>query len=73
MNATASVTILVNDQPREVGPGDTLAALVGRMGLAGRAGIAAAVNDGVVPRREWENRALAAGDRVLLIQAAQGG
>ena len=36
-------------------------------------GIAVAVNDEVVPRSLWESTRLAAGDRIEVIHAVQGG
>jgi sulfur carrier protein len=73
MNATGSLTIHVNDRPREVGEGRRLADLMTELGLADRKGVAAAVNGAVVPRGGWPATTLAAGDRVLVIQATQGG
>jgi sulfur carrier protein len=72
-SAAAALRIVVNDRPRDVAAGATVADVVAGLGIAGRAGIAAAVNDEVVPRRDWAARALAGGDRVLVIQATQGG
>lgn len=65
--------IHVNDTPRELFASTTLDDLAVDLGLAGRRGVAVAVNDAVVPRAEWPARALAEGDRVLVIQATQGG
>ena len=65
--------ILLNDQPREVAPRATLAALLAELGLAERKGVAVAINDAVVPRSAWAARSLAAGDRILVIRATQGG
>ena len=65
--------ILLNDQPREVAPRATLAALLAELGLAERKGVAVAVNDAVVPRSVWAQRPLAEGERVLVIRATQGG
>ena len=65
--------IQVNDTPRELFAAITLDELALDLGLAGRRGVAVAVNDTVVPRAEWPARALAEGDRVLVIQATQGG
>ena len=70
---TAIETILVNDRPRALRPGETLAGLVADLGLAERKGVAVAVNGSVVPRLKWPARALGADDRVLVIQATQGG
>ena len=66
-------TIQVNDQTRELEAGQTLAGLVGELGLAERKGIALALNGAVAPRTDWPARTLRAGDRVLVIQATQGG
>jgi sulfur carrier protein len=73
VNSTAAIAILVNDQPREIGAQVTLLQLLADQGLAERKGIAAAVNGEVVPRSAWRARALAEGDRVLIIRATQGG
>ncbi|MGH7959788.1 MAG: sulfur carrier protein ThiS [Opitutaceae bacterium] len=67
------MTIRVNDQPRQVAHTATLLDLLGELALAGRRGVAVAVNDEVVPRSSWPQRALAEADHVLVIQAAQGG
>ena len=66
-------TIHVNDRPRDLRAGETLLGLVREMGLAERKGIALALNGAVAPRTEWPARTLRAGDRVLVIQATQGG
>jgi sulfur carrier protein len=64
--------ITVNGQPREVAAGTTLAAVVASLTRAG-SGVAAAVNDEVVPRRAWPSRRLGDGDRVEVLTAVQGG
>jgi sulfur carrier protein len=68
-----SVEIFVNDQRRALADGTVLASLLAELGLAERKGIAAALNGGVVARADWATRPLTAGDRVVVIQAAQGG
>lgn len=71
--ATEKVGIFLNDRPHELDAPATLMALLGGLGLAGRRGVAAAVNGEVVPRGLWETRALERRDRVLVIRATQGG
>jgi sulfur carrier protein len=66
------MNIFCNGEPRSVAPSSTLLQLLSELGLA-RAGVAAAVNDAVVPAARWESVLLTDGDRVLVIQAAQGG
>ncbi|MEU3524398.1 sulfur carrier protein ThiS [Streptomyces sp. NPDC038707] len=67
-----SVTISVNGEPRRVAPGTALDALVRTLTAAPR-GVAAAVNETVVPRTQWATTALAEGDRVEVLTAVQGG
>ena len=44
------MNITVNDEPRTVSAAATLETLIAELGLAGRGGLAVAVNDSVVPR-----------------------
>jgi sulfur carrier protein len=67
------MTIRLNDRERVVGDAATLEVLLGELGLAERRGVAVAVNDTVVSRSSWSTRQLVENDRVLLIQATQGG
>ena len=70
---TAGVTVTVNDEPHTLASPATLADLLRELGMAERKGLAVAVNEWVSPRSEWAAQALAPGDRVLVIQATQGG
>ncbi|GAB1335173.1 sulfur carrier protein ThiS [Streptomyces sp. E-15] len=67
-----SITVSVNGEPRRIAPGTALDALVGALTAAPR-GVAAAVNETVVPRAQWAATALAEGDRVEVLTAVQGG
>ncbi|HZP58830.1 MAG TPA: sulfur carrier protein ThiS [Opitutaceae bacterium] len=73
MNPAADSVIYVNDRPHPLAASATVLGLLGELGLAGRKGVAVALNGAVVPRAEWPVRALASTDRVLVIQATQGG
>lgn len=64
--------ILLNDEPRDT-EASTLGELLGTLGLAAEAGVAAAVDGAVVPRSVWTSTPLAPGMSVLVIRAAQGG
>ncbi|WP_282086055.1 sulfur carrier protein ThiS [Streptomyces tendae] len=66
------MNISVNGEPREVAPGTALDALVGTLTRA-PSGVAAALNETVVPRARWSATALADGDRVEILTAVQGG
>ena len=65
--------VWVNNAPHPLSGPTALAAVLEGLGIAGRKGIAAAVNGEVVPRSAWADRLLASGDRVLVIRATQGG
>ncbi|AKH81942.1 hypothetical protein AA958_06645 [Streptomyces sp. CNQ-509] len=65
-------TITVNGAPRTIAAGLTLDALVATLTAAHR-GVAAAVNEDVVPRGDWPTTILGDGDRVEILTAVQGG
>lgn len=65
--------VLVNDQPKELESGINLWQLIGILGLADAKGQAFALNNRVIPRSEFEGTSLHEGDRILIIQATQGG
>ncbi|MER7936650.1 sulfur carrier protein ThiS [Streptomyces sp. NPDC048409] len=66
------MNISVNGERRVIDPGTALDTLV-RSLTAAPSGVAAAVNETVVPRGEWPGTALAEGDRVEVLTAVQGG
>ncbi|MGW7579095.1 sulfur carrier protein ThiS [Streptomyces sp. NPDC054765] len=75
MNAatpTPAVSVSVNGEVREIPGGLTLDRLVATLSQA-TAGVAAAVNDTVVPRTQWPTTPLGDGDRVEVLTAVQGG
>ncbi|MGZ8289821.1 MAG: sulfur carrier protein ThiS [Telluria sp.] len=64
--------IEVNGEARQVAPHCTLGELVGELALSGQA-LALAVNRSVVPRQQWGERRLQAGDKVDIVRAIGGG
>ncbi|ARQ72575.1 sulfur carrier protein ThiS [Streptomyces marincola] len=66
------MAVRVNGEPRRIAAGTTLADLVAELSTA-PAGIAAAVNESVIPRGQWPDTTLAEGDRVEVLTAVQGG
>jgi sulfur carrier protein len=64
--------ILLNDQPREVPDGCTLAGLLDELALAGKP-VAVEVNLELVPRQDHADRRLAAGDRLEIVTLVGGG
>ncbi|MGN9792737.1 sulfur carrier protein ThiS [Streptomyces sp. OZ13] len=66
------VRVLVNGESRNVAAGTTLDVVVTALSAA-TSGVAAAVNEAVVPRGEWAATPLGDGDRVEILTAVQGG
>ncbi len=68
------IDITVNGKNARVDAGATVARLAREFGVGDdAAGVAVAVNESVVPKREWDSRRLAPGDVVEIIRAVQGG
>jgi len=69
---TDAMPVTVNGEHRTVEPGVSVADLVALL-AAGPKGIAVARNEDVVPRSAWADTVMQAGDRVEILDAAQGG
>ncbi|MEU9703293.1 sulfur carrier protein ThiS [Streptomyces sp. NPDC014870] len=65
-------TVSVNGEARVLAAPTTLDALVTTL-TAAPTGVAAAVNETVVPRSQWSATVLGEGDRVEVLTAVQGG
>jgi sulfur carrier protein len=70
--ATPFVSVSVNGGTREVPHGTTLDVIVASLTRA-PSGVAAALNETVVPRGQWPATAVRDGDRVEVLTAVQGG
>ncbi|MFZ3497049.1 sulfur carrier protein ThiS [Streptomyces sp. 5.8] len=66
------MTISVNGEPREIADGTMLATVVATLTAATK-GVAAALNETVVPRGQWPYTSVTDGDRVEVLTAVQGG
>ncbi|WP_394434863.1 sulfur carrier protein ThiS [Streptomyces sp. SGAir0957] len=66
------MNVTLNGEPRAVTAGTTLATLVTTLTTA-HSGVAAALNETVVPRTRWQATELNEGDRVEVLTAVQGG
>ncbi|QNP73194.1 sulfur carrier protein ThiS [Streptomyces roseirectus] len=66
------MNISVNGEVREVGAGVVLGLVVRELAPSA-SGVAAALNETVVPRAEWGSTVLREGDRVEVLTAVQGG
>ena len=65
--------IYLNDQVRPLTDNLTIDKLLTSELSISTNGLAVAVNEMVVPKSEWQNTSLQENDRVVLIQATQGG
>ncbi|GJF32977.1 thiamine biosynthesis protein ThiS [Kitasatospora sp. NE20-6] len=66
------IALTVNGEARELPAATTLAEVVAQA-CAAPTGVAAAVNEAVVPRSSWDVTVLGTGDRVEILTAVQGG
>jgi sulfur carrier protein len=66
------MTVSLNGEPHEIPDGTTLDRIVATLTTA-PSGVAAALNETVVPRGQWPTTALGDGDRVEVLTAVQGG
>ncbi|AUY54527.1 sulfur carrier protein ThiS [Streptomyces sp. CB01881] len=64
--------LTVNGEPRQVPAATTLAEVVATLSRSS-SGVAAALNETVVPRGSWPLTQLSAGDRIEILTAVQGG
>ena len=65
--------VMINQQKFQLPEHGTLADVLPLLQIARADGIAIAVNEEVVPGREWAGYVLRDGDRVFVIRATQGG
>ena len=64
--------IFINDEPRELSKAVSLESLLSVIGIGDLKGWALALND-TIPKSKLQETILGEGDRILLIQATQGG
>jgi len=65
--------VKVNGLICELENGSALAALMKQLSLEQKSGIAIAVNEKVIPKKQWQELVLSENDQVIIIEAAQGG
>ena len=70
--ASASISIVVNGEDRVIPEGDTIAGLIGSLGLDPER-LAVELNRKIVKRAEWPSTVLAAGYEVEIVQFVGGG
>lgn len=73
VNLDIMAEVVINQQKFQLSEHGTLADVLPLLRIAQPEGIAIAVNEEVVPAREWARYVLREGDRVFVIRATQGG
>ncbi|MCX4909393.1 sulfur carrier protein ThiS [Streptomyces sp. NBC_00878] len=66
------MSVFVNGERRQLAADTALDTLVAAL-TAAPSGVAAALNETVVPRAQWSKTLLSEGDRVEVLTAVQGG
>ena len=67
------MNVFLNDETRELNGESTVGSLLNEIELNDLAGWAVAVNERVIARDDTTDYELSEGDRVVLVQATQGG
>lgn len=67
------MTVFVNDEPKKIDFGLSLKSFLLQLDMLDFSGWAIALNEVVVPEGEIGGKNLSDGDRLILIQATQGG
>ena len=65
--------IFLNTESLEIAKGLSLANVLEKKELINKKGIALAINNEVIPRSNWNTHLVKENDKLLVIQATQGG
>ncbi len=65
--------VQVNKQSQQTEEGATLTQLLNTLGFEETRGLAVAINDLVVPKKQWGEHQLQPNDHITIIRATQGG
>lgn len=66
------ITINVNNQSKKISENSSVTQLLHQLEQPEH-GIAVAINQQIITKTEWNNKAITDGDDILIIQATQGG
>jgi len=67
------MNILLNDQRVELEEGVSLELLFQKFDIKTATGVAVAVNEMIIPKKDWVSHSIKENDKILLITATQGG
>ena len=65
--------IFINGKKQNFSANTLLLSILQKLHFSWKSGIAVAVNNSVIPRSNWDSYALSERDKVVIIQATQGG
>lgn len=65
--------IMLNDKWVELTQHTSLVELFDKFNIKATTGVAVAVNEMIIPKKEWPSHTLSENDKILLITATQGG
>ena len=65
--------IFINEKKYSIKDQNTISEMIRELEIKGNTGMAIAVNNSVIPKKDWENTKLCSGDNILLIHATSGG
>lgn len=69
----SAMQVFINDEPKSNEAWANLEDIIISNGLKEAKGIAVAVNNSVVPKKNWSNHQIDEGDKILIIKASAGG
>ncbi len=67
------MNILLNDQQVELEQSLSLDSLFKKMKINAATGVAVAVNEMIIPKKDWLTHSIKENDKILVITATQGG
>lgn len=67
------MTVVVNNDELQVAANTSIHQMLQQVNIPSLKGLAVAVNNQVIPKKEWDTYALHEKDQVTLIRATQGG
>ena len=67
------MTVYINNEPFEFSSTANVEELLRKATITDHNGMALAVNNTVIPKKEWNKYALKENDKIIIIKATQGG
>jgi sulfur carrier protein len=65
--------VFLNNKPIQIQTGTVLQTLLTQVGIVEPKGIAVAINNVIIPKKNWTSQPLNNNDKITIITASQGG